>query len=82
MNKFPIWHRRACISIGLQLRPCPTGKGESYIDLTIRVTEVIKRLTNQYTGRDIIAVAHGGPIRQLLAMPSTFSATNCLWLRN
>ena len=52
--------------------------GESFIDLTIRVTEVIKRLTSQYTGRDIIAVAHGGPIRAALGHALKLSATNCL----
>ncbi|MEE2694234.1 MAG: histidine phosphatase family protein [Pseudomonadota bacterium] len=53
-------------------------EGESYIDVTVRVTEVIERLTNQYAGRDIIAVAHGGPIRAALGHALNLSPTNCL----
>lgn len=37
--------------------------GESFVDLTIRVTAVIDRLTRIHEGRDIIAVTHGGTIR-------------------
>ena len=53
-------------------------EGESFIDLTLRVGEVINRLTKQHAGRDIIAVAHGGPIRAALGHALNLSPTNCL----
>ncbi|MDA0219259.1 MAG: histidine phosphatase family protein [Proteobacteria bacterium] len=46
---------------------CPPG-GESFADLCVRVSRVIHRLTAQWAGRDIIAVAHGGTIRAALAV--------------
>lgn len=45
----------------------PPG-GESFADLCVRVTRVIHRLTAEWAGRDIIAVAHGGTIRAALAV--------------
>lgn len=42
--------------------------GESFADLTIRVSRVIHRLTDENAGRDIIAVAHGGSIRAALGV--------------
>ena len=44
----------------------PPG-GESFIDVMGRVSRTIRRLNEQYAGRDIIAVAHGGTIRAALA---------------
>ncbi len=41
-------------------------KGESFATMTERVAMVIERLTDTYTGRDIIAVTHGGTIRAAL----------------
>jgi broad specificity phosphatase PhoE len=44
----------------------PEG-GESFMDLLNRVRPAIRRLEEQYAGRDIIAVTHGGTIRAALA---------------
>jgi broad specificity phosphatase PhoE len=44
----------------------PPG-GESFVTLVERVTRAIRRLTETYAGRDIIAVTHGGTIRAALA---------------
>ena len=55
----------------------PPG-GESYVDLSSRVVEVIKRLTKKYLGRDIIAVAHGGPIRAALGHALGLHPSDCL----
>ncbi len=44
----------------------PKG-GESFLDLLERVKGAIRRLEEQYAGRDIIAVTHGGTIRAALA---------------
>ncbi len=44
----------------------PPG-GESFLDLIARVVPVIERLTREHTGRDVVAVAHGGPIRAAIA---------------
>ena len=41
----------------------PAPGGESFADLMVRVAAVIDRLTEVHTGRDIIAVTHGGTIR-------------------
>lgn len=46
----------------------PAPNGESFADLCVRVTRVIHRLTAEWAGRDIIAVAHGGTIRAALAL--------------
>lgn len=45
----------------------PPG-GESFLDLVDRSTRAIQRLTEEYAGRDVIAVTHGGTIRAALAM--------------
>jgi alpha-ribazole phosphatase len=44
----------------------PPG-GESFDDLASRVAAAIGRLTERHAGGDIVAVAHGGPIRAALA---------------
>ena len=44
----------------------PKG-GESFLDLLARIRPAIRRLDEDYAGRDIIAVAHGGTIRAALA---------------
>jgi broad specificity phosphatase PhoE len=41
--------------------------GESFADLLDRVSSAIQRLTDEFRGKDIIAVAHGGTIRAALA---------------
>jgi broad specificity phosphatase PhoE len=43
----------------------PPG-GESFSDLAGRVALAIERLTRNYSGRDIVAVTHGGTIRAAL----------------
>jgi alpha-ribazole phosphatase len=40
----------------------PPG-GESFADVCTRVAAAIERLNGEYTGRNIVAVAHGGSIR-------------------
>jgi broad specificity phosphatase PhoE len=45
----------------------PPG-GESFLDVMSRVGSVVARLTADHRGRDIVAVAHGGPIRAALAI--------------
>ena len=45
----------------------PPG-GESFVDLIARTNSVIDRINNSCSGRDIIAVAHGGTIRAAIAL--------------
>jgi alpha-ribazole phosphatase len=45
---------------------CPPD-GESFDAVMGRVTGAIDRLTEAYRGRDVVAVAHGGPIRAAVA---------------
>lgn len=45
----------------------PPG-GESFADLCARVAAAIERLNAAHTGRDIVAVAHGGTIRAALGL--------------
>jgi len=42
--------------------------GESFLDVMARVGAAVTRLTAAHRGRDIVAVAHGGPIRAALAI--------------
>jgi alpha-ribazole phosphatase len=42
--------------------------GESFVDLMARVAPVIGSLAHQHSGRDIVAVTHGGTIRAALAL--------------
>ncbi len=48
-------------------RERPEG-GESFMDVVARVEPVIERLSQSHSGRDIVAVAHGGTIRAALAV--------------
>jgi broad specificity phosphatase PhoE len=43
-------------------------EGESFLDVMARVGATVQRLTAVHRGRDIVAVAHGGPIRAALAI--------------
>lgn len=52
--------------------------GESFIDLTKRVTGVIEKYTREHKGCNIIAVAHGGPIRAALGHALGLSPSDCL----
>lgn len=62
----------------------PPG-GESFNDLVARVKPAIERITKEYTGRNIVAVAHGGTIKAMLAIclelstdrALAFSVDNC-----
>jgi len=40
--------------------------GESFANVMTRVADTVLRLSEQYSGRDIVAVAHGGTIRAAL----------------
>jgi alpha-ribazole phosphatase len=42
--------------------------GESFIDLLTRVRASVSALTEQFSGRDIVCVAHGGTIRAAIAI--------------
>jgi broad specificity phosphatase PhoE len=48
-------------------RHAPPG-GESFVDVIDRVRPVVERMTADHSGRDIVAVAHGGTIRAALAI--------------
>jgi broad specificity phosphatase PhoE len=41
--------------------------GESFVDLLERVAAAVQRLNQEYRGRNIVAVTHGGTIRAALA---------------
>ncbi len=55
----------------------PPG-GESFAALTERVSEAILRLSDEYGGRDIVAVAHAGTIRAALALALDISPETAL----
>lgn len=48
------------------LRSAPPG-GEAYVDQMRRTRTAISRLTEQYGGRNIVCVSHGGTIRAAVA---------------
>ncbi len=52
--------------------------GESFIDLCARVEPAIARLNRAHTGRDIVAVAHGGTIRAALRLALGVEAQTAL----
>jgi broad specificity phosphatase PhoE len=55
---------------GMWLAPAdfrPPG-GESFTEMMARVTGAIERWTRRHSGRDIVAVAHGGTIRAALGL--------------
>ncbi len=52
--------------------------GESFVDLMARVVPAITKLTAQYSGRDIISVAHGGTIRAAIAFGLGIDAESAL----
>ena len=45
---------------------CPPG-GESFEQVMARVADAVARATRAHAGRDVVAVAHGGPIRAAVA---------------
>jgi broad specificity phosphatase PhoE len=42
--------------------------GESFADVVARVHGAVERLNQQWSGRDIVAVAHGGTVKAALAI--------------
>jgi broad specificity phosphatase PhoE len=52
--------------------------GESFVDLIERVATVIHRLNQDYAGRDIIAVTHGGTIRAAMGLALDVSPETAL----
>ena len=46
----------------------PPGGGESFLDVMTRVGEAVSRLSDQYTGNNIVVIAHAGSIRAALAL--------------
>ena len=52
--------------------------GESFDDVVARVSTAVQRLTVQFAGRDIVAVAHGGSIRAALALALGLDAEGAL----
>jgi alpha-ribazole phosphatase len=43
-------------------------KGESFADVVTRVRQAVEGLTRRFSGRDIVAVAHGGAIKAAIAV--------------
>lgn len=52
--------------------------GESFNDLIARVKPAIERITQEYAGRDIVAVAHGGTIKAMLSAALELSPDRAL----
>jgi broad specificity phosphatase PhoE len=52
--------------------------GESFNDLIARVRPAIERLTQEYAGRNIVAIAHGGTIKAMLAAALELSPDRAL----
>jgi broad specificity phosphatase PhoE len=46
----------------------PSPNGESFMDLYNRVRRGIERINTEHAGQDIIAVAHGGPIKAAIGL--------------
>lgn len=58
----------------------PPG-GESFVELVARVSPTLQRLSEEYAGRDVVAVVHGGTIRAALAMALGVDAERVLAFR-
>jgi broad specificity phosphatase PhoE len=54
----------------------PPG-GESFVEVVSRVGGAVRRLTEQFAGRQIVAIAHGGSIRAALAHALAIDANGC-----
>ena len=61
------WSAMAPESWSAPARIAPPG-GETFDDVVARIAPAIDRLTARYAGRDIVAVAHAGTVRAVLAM--------------
>jgi broad specificity phosphatase PhoE len=55
----------------------PPG-GESFVEVVNRVGSAVQRLTEQFSGRQIVAIAHGGSIRAALAHALAIDAERVL----
>jgi alpha-ribazole phosphatase len=55
----------------------PPG-GESFVEVVNRVGGAVRRLTEQFAGRQIVAIAHGGSIRAALAHALAIDAERVL----
>jgi len=55
----------------------PPG-GESFVEVVARVSRAVQRLTEQFAGRHIVAVAHGGSIRAAMAHALAIDAERVL----
>lgn len=55
----------------------PPG-GESFVEVVNRVGGAVQRLTEQFAGRQIVAIAHGGSIRAALAHALAIDAERVL----
>lgn len=58
----------------------PPG-GESFTQVVTRVGAVLDRLSERHAGRDVVAVAHGGPIRAALTVALRIDAEAALRFR-
>lgn len=52
--------------------------GESFLDLLTRVRACIEVLTERFSGRDIVCVAHGGSIRAAIAIALDIAPENAV----
>jgi len=52
--------------------------GESLVDVRNRVEPAIERLLDSHTGRDVVCITHGGPIRCALAIALGIEMTNAV----
>ncbi|HLY45778.1 MAG TPA: histidine phosphatase family protein [Stellaceae bacterium] len=52
--------------------------GESFVDVMARVARAIHALVERHSGRDVIAVAHGGTIRAALGLALGLDPEACL----
>lgn len=55
----------------------PPG-GESFVEVVARVSRAVQRLTGQFAGRHIVAIAHGGSIRAAVAHALAIDAERVL----
>ena len=55
----------------------PPG-GESFVEVANRFGGAVRRLTEQFAGRQIVAIAHGGSIRAALAHALAIDAERVL----
>lgn len=78
MNRAEFFASRAHVNHPFWFGPSserPPGAGaESFDDLMARVAPAIERFSEEYAGRDVITVAHGGTIKAAIAHALNLSA--------